>query len=190
MLALQGLILPTFRDSSIFSPIKDFCFIFWIHFVWNFLIRIRLKYWFDRIDIFIKSISYSFKNHGRRKHRRANQENEGGHSKRGQTKSTLHRRKGWGVSWHRKSIHHQGLKVKNWPRIFQFHQTVKGQGQNVILILISAKSLQSSTGKELKKCRPDMNSLKNWNPFFSKNFRRGSVTRKSTQNTCITSSSK
>lgn len=25
------------------------------------LIRIRLKYWFDRIDIFIQSISYSFK---------------------------------------------------------------------------------------------------------------------------------
>ena len=24
-------------------------------------IRIRLKYWFDRIDIFIQSISYSFK---------------------------------------------------------------------------------------------------------------------------------
>ncbi len=29
---------------------------FWI------FIRIRLKYWFDRIDIFIQSISYSFKN--------------------------------------------------------------------------------------------------------------------------------
>ncbi len=28
---------------------------FWI------FIRIRLKYWFDRIDIFIQSISYSFK---------------------------------------------------------------------------------------------------------------------------------
>ena len=130
-----------------FSSLKTFVlFLNW--FVWTFLIRICLKYWFDQIDIFIQSISYSFKNHGRRKHRRANQENEGGHPKLGQAKSTLHRRKGWGISWHRKSIHHQGLKVKHWPRVFQFHQTIKGKSQNVILILISVKSLQSSTSKE------------------------------------------
>lgn len=121
---------------------------------------------------------------GCREHWGKNQKDEGGHSKLGQTKSLIHRRKGRIRSRHWKIVNHKSRGIKNQPLIFELHQAIKSQSKNVHFPLKKVKNPPWSIGNVSSKCTPDMNWWRNWNHYYSRNWVRRSTTENNIQSIC------